>query len=70
MECEVWGCGVWGCGRVVCGVRCVVCSVWCVVVAVWLRGVSWVRGALVAAIDVRSGDEAGHIILRGGGVEG
>ena len=51
---------------------CVACGVWCVVcgcgcVAAW--GVLG-AGALVAAIDVRSGDEAGHIVLRGGGVEG
>ena len=49
--------------RAVCGVQCVVCGC----VAVWLCVAACGAGALVAAIDVRSGDEAGHVILRGGG---
>ena len=36
-------------------------------VAVWARGA---EGALVAAIDVGRTDEAGDVILRGGGVQG
>ena len=61
---------MWGCGRVVCGGA----GVWGVAVrlhgCVTVCGCVGVRGALVAAIDVRSGDEAGHVVLRGGGVEG